>query len=321
MLRSYSSINTLNTENTIMSFASLKKAASTGNSLSKLTQEIEKLNQPQTTGADERLWKPELDKSGNGYAVIRFLPAPDGEDMPWAKIWSHSFKGPGGQWYIENSLTTIGKDDPVGELNRELWNSGREQDKATARVQKRKLSYYSNIYVVSDPAHPENEGRVFLYKYGKKIFDKLVEAMQPAFADETPLDPFNFWKGADFKVKIRKVDGYWNYDKSEFAAPSTLGDFSDEELEEIWKKGYSLAEFEDAKNFKSYEQLKARLNLVLGKSSPRPAPVAVDESEEEVVPANWGKEVSDFREKAVASAPVSGEEDTLSYFQSLAEED
>ena len=303
-----------------MSFASLKKASS-GNSLARLTQEIEKLNQPTQTGADERLWKPELDKSGNGFAVIRFLPAPDGEDMPWAKIWSHAFKGPQGQWYIENSLTTLGKDDPVGELNRELWNSGKESDKAIARAQKRKLSYYSNIYVVSDPAHPENEGRVFLYKYGKKIFDKLVEAMQPAFADETPLDPFNFWKGADFKVKIRKVDGYWNYDKSEFAAPATLGGFSDEELEGIWKKGYSLAEFEDAKNFKSYEQLKARLSLVLGKSSPRPAPVAVDESEEEVVPANWGKEVSDFREKVSTASPSADSEDTLSYFASLAEED
>ena len=303
-----------------MSFASLKKAASAGSTLSKLTQEIEKLNQPQTTGADERLWKPELDKSGNGYAVIRFLPAPDGEDMPWAKIWSHSFKGPGGQWYIENSLTTIGKDDPVGELNRELWNSGRETDKSTARTQKRKLSYYSNIYVVSDPAHPENEGKVFLYRYGKKIFDKLVEAMQPAFADETPLDPFNLWKGADFKVKIRKVDGYWNYDKSEFAAPATLGKLDDTELEEIWKQSYSLAEFEAPKNFKSYEQLQARLNLVLGKSSRTPAPV-VDESEEEVVPANWGKEVTDFKAKAVAAAPASGEEDTLSYFASLAEED
>ena len=305
-----------------MSFASLKKAASTGNSLSKLTQEIEKLNQPQTTGADERLWKPELDKSGNGYAVIRFLPAPDGEDMPWAKIWSHSFKGPGGQWYIENSLTTLGKDDPVGNLNRELWNSGREQDKATARVQKRKLSYYSNVYVVSDPAHPENEGRVFLYKFGKKIFDKLVEAMQPAFADETPLDPFNLWKGADFKVKIRKVDGYWNYDKSEFAAPATLGGFDDADLEAIWKKGYSLSEFEDQKNFKSYEQLQSRLNLVLGKAV-RQAPAAVPEEDEPVAaPTNWGKEVSDFREKAVAASPVDTEgEDPLSYFSQLAEED
>ena len=319
MLRLPSSINTHNTENTIMSFATLKKASAAGNTLAKLTQEIEKLNQPQSGGGnDERLWKPELDKAGNGYAVIRFLPAPDGEDMPWAKVWSHAFKGPGGQWYIENSLTTVGKDDPVGELNRELWNSGREADKSTARTQKRKLSYYSNIYVVSDPAHPENEGQVFLYKYGKKIFDKLVEAMQPAFADETPLDPFNLWKGADFKVKIRKVDGYWNYDKSEFAAPGTLGSLDDDQLEEIWKKAYSLAEFEDPKNFKSYEQLQARLNLVLGT---RPAPVAVDESEEEVTPQNWGKEVSEFREKAVASSPVEDKGDTLSYFQSLAEED
>ena len=301
-----------------MSFSNLKKRSE--DNFDKLTSELNKITKGGDSYKDDRFWRPELDKSGNGYAVIRFLPAPDGEDMPWAKIWSHSFKGPGGQWYIENSLTTIGKDDPVGELNRELWNSGRESDKATARTQKRKLSYYSNIYVVSDPAHPENEGRVFLYRYGKKIFDKLVEAMQPAFADETPLDPFNLWKGADFKVKIRKVDGYWNYDKSEFAAPATLGKLDDTELEEIWKQSYSLAEFEAPKNFKSYEQLQARLNLVLGKSSRTPAPV-VDESEEEVVPANWGKEVTDFKAKAVAAAPASGEEDTLSYFASLAEED
>ena len=327
MLRLHSSINTFNTENTIMSFASLKKASKAGGTLSKLTQEIEKLNQPSSGGgADERLWKPELDKSGNGYAVIRFLPAPDGEEMPWAKIWSHAFKGPGGQWYIENSLTTLGKDDPVGELNRELWNSGRESDKNIARAQKRKLSYYSNIYVVSDPAHPENEGKVFLYKYGKKIFDKLVEAMQPAFADETPIDPFNFWKGADFKLKIRKVDGYWNYDKSEFAAPNTLGDYDDERLEQIWKEGYSLAEFEDSKNFKTYEKLKARLDLVLGKTNPT---VKFDaETLEEESPLedlsegkNWGKEVSDFREKAVAASPLEDEEDTMSYFAKLAEED
>ena len=317
-----------------MSFASLKKA-SAGSSFAKLTKEIEKLNAPAAGGPDERFWKPEMDKSGNGFAVIRFLPAPDSEDMPFAKVWSHAFKGPGGQWYIENSLTTIGKDDPVGELNRELWNSGRESDKAIARAQKRKLSYYSNIYVVSDPAHPENEGKVFLYKFGKKIFDKLVEAMQPAFADETPLDPFNFWTGADFKLKIRKVDGYWNYDKSEFASPGTLGDYSDDRLESIWKQAYSLAEFEDPKNFKTYEQLQQRLNLVLGKA-PAPAP-RVDESEEEVfaaptggfndpdiTPSNkpeWAQEISDFRQKAVASSPVEDEDDALSYFAKLAEED
>ena len=317
-----------------MSFASLKKASAGGSTFEKLTREIDKLNQPAAgSSADERFWKPELDKSGNGYAVIRFLPAPDGEEMPWAKVWSHAFKGPGGQWYIENSLTTLGKDDPVGELNRELWNSGRDSDKEIARAQKRKLSYYSNIYVVSDPAHPENEGRVFLYKFGKKIFDKLVEAMQPAFADETPVDPFNFWKGADFKLKIRKVDGYWNYDKSEFAGPGTLGNFDDDKLESIWKEGHSLADFEDPKNFKSYEQLQARLNLVLGKGA-APAP-RVDEQDEAVFDTptggfndpditagkSWGQEVSDFREKAVASSPVQDEDDTLSYFAKLAEED
>jgi len=311
-----------------MSFASLKKASSAGSSLSKLTREIEKINQPQAgSGADERLWKPEMDKSGNGYAVIRFLPAPDGEDMPWAKVWSHAFKGPGGQWYIENSLTTMGKDDPVSELNRQLWNSGRDSDKEVARAQKRKLSYYSNIYVVSDPAHPENEGKVFLYKYGKKIFDKLAEAMQPAFADETPIDPFNFWQGADFKLKIRKVEGYWNYDKSEFASPSTLGDFDDDKLEAIWKQAYSLSEFEDAKNFKTYEQLKARLDLVLGNTAPAPSRPVFNEEEEEVVAKpmpseSWGREVSDFREKAVAASPVADDEDdALSYFARLAEED
>ena len=304
-----------------MSFASLKKASS-GNSLARLTQEIEKLNQPTQTGADERLWKPELDKSGNGFAVIRFLPAPDGEDMPWAKVWSHAFKGPQGQWYIENSLTTLGKDDPVGELNRELWNSGKESDKAIARAQKRKLSYYSNIYVVSDPTHPENEGRVFLYKYGKKIFDKLVEAMQPAFADEKALDPFNFWEGADFKLKIRKVDGYWNYDKSEFAAPKPLLN-DDAKLESIWKQAYSLADFEAQKNFKSYEKLKDRLDLVLGLSvAPAPIPAPVDESLEDLSEGkSWGAEVSNFREKAVASSPVEDEEDALSYFSKLAEEE
>jgi len=305
-----------------MSFASLKKASSKGDTLAKLTREIEKINQPQaSSGPDERLWKPELDKSGNGYAVVRFLPAPDGEDMPWAKVWSHAFKGPGGQWYIENSLTTLGKEDPVSDLNRGLWNSGREQDKATARAQKRKLSYYSNIYVVSDPAHPENEGKVFLYKFGKKIFDKLIEAMQPAFADETPLDPFNFWTGANFKLKIRKVDGYWNYDKSEFAAPAPLLE-DDKALEGIWKQAYPLAEFEDPKNFKTFEQLQVRLNLVLGRATNPVAPAPrVDESQEEVVAKPWGQEVKNFQEKAVASSPVEAEGDTLSYFASLAEED
>ena len=305
-----------------MSFASLKKASKAGGTLSKLTQEIEKLNQPSSGGgADERLWKPELDKSGNGYAVIRFLPAPDGEEMPWAKIWSHAFKGPGGQWYIENSLTTLGKDDPVGELNRELWNSGRESDKNIARAQKRKLSYYSNIYVLQDPANPENEGKVFLYKYGKKIFDKLTEAMQPAFADETPINPFDFWKGADFKVKIRKVEGYWNYDKSEFAEPSTLKGFDDSELELLWKQQYSLTDFTAPDKFKTFEELQTRLTQVLNSAPTPPRQTEIEDLED----------LSEGRYKTVAaesaptfkSAPTPApaeEDDALSYFAKLANE-
>ena len=298
-----------------MSFASLKKAATKGSTLSKLTQEIEKLNQPQGGGgSDERLWKPELDKSGNGYAVIRFLPAPDGEDMPWAKIWSHSFKGPGGQWYIENSLTTIGKDDPVGELNRELWNSGREQDKATARVQKRKLSYYSNIYVVSDPAHPENEGKVFLYKYGKKIFDKLTAAMQPEFEDEEAIDPFDFWQGANFKLKAKNVAGYRNYDSSEFAAQSPLLD-DDDAMESLWKKQFSLAEIVAPDQFKTYDELKTRLDYVLGNKKS-----AAPQFEEEDIDRGEAEELVTAAVSKPTPAVAEEEDDALSYFAKLAEE-
>ena len=298
-----------------MSFASLKKASSKGDTFAKLSREIEKLNQPAAgSSADERFWKPELDKSGNGYAVIRFLPAPDGEDMPWAKVWSHAFKGPGGQWYIENSLTTLGKDDPVGELNRELWNSGRDSDKEIARAQKRKLSYYSNIYVVQDPAHPENEGRVFLYKFGKKIFDKLVEAMQPAFADESPIDPFNFWKGADFKLKITRVAGFWNYDKSEFAEPATLGDLNDKELEAIWKQEHSLAAFTADDQFKTYDELKQRLESTLKGNYNKSVDAETAYEEVESTPHQ-------HVEAAGTPSSVESTDDTLSYFAQLAQDD
>ena len=242
-----------------MSLETLRKS----NSLDKLLNAVKEDSAPQEKKSyvDERLWKPELDKSGNGYAVIRFLPAVEGEDMPWAKVWNHAFQGPTGQWYIENSLTTVGQKDPVSEHNTKLWNTGLESDKETARKQKRKLQYFSNIYVVSDSKHPENEGKVFLYRYGKKIFDKLMAAMQPEFEDESPINPFDFWDGANFKLKIRKVDGYWNYDKSEFETTSTLGD--DSMVEGIWKKQYSLKEFTAPTNFKSYEELKTRLDAVL----------------------------------------------------------
>ena len=242
-----------------MSLEALKKS----NSLDKLLNAVKEDSAPQEKKSyvDERLWKPELDKSGNGYAVIRFLPAVEGEDMPWAKVWNHAFQGPTGQWYIENSLTTVGQKDPVSEHNTKLWNTGLETDKETARKQKRKLQYFSNIYVVSDSKHPENEGKVFLYRYGKKIFDKLMAAMQPEFEDESPINPFDFWEGANFKLKIRKVDGYCNYDKSEFEATSPLGD--DTMIEGVWKKQYALKEFTASTNFKSYEELKTRLDAVL----------------------------------------------------------
>jgi len=301
-----------------MSFASLKKSSYTD-----LLSKAESLNKTEVRGADERIWKPEVDKAGNGYAVIRFLPAPDGEDLPWAQVWSHAFQGPGG-WYIENSLTTLGKKDPVSDLNRTLWNSGNDADKETARKQKRKLSYYSNIYVISDPANPENEGRVFLYKFGKKIFDKLTEAMQPAFADETPINPFDFWKGADFKVKIRKVEGYWNYDKSEFAEPSTLKGFDDSELELIWKQQYSLTDFTAPDKFKTFEELETRLQTVLSATQPTRKIDAEleDESEGKYREVRGATEIAASAAPSFksASAPVEEEDDALSYFAKLANE-
>jgi len=301
-----------------MSFSDLKKQSRLGSLTSKLVAEVEKTN-VKSNGSDERLWKPSLDKSGNGYAVIRFLPAPESEDIPWAKVYSHAFQGPGG-WYIENSLTTIGQKDPVSEHNRDLWNSGNEADKDTVRKQKRKLSYYSNIYVVKDSTNPENEGRVFLFKYGKKIHDKILAAMQPEFEDETPINPFDFWEGADFKLKIRKLDGYWNYDKSEFDSVAPLLD-DDDALEAIWKKQYSLAEFTSPTSFKSYEDLERRLNQVLRVQQRR---VVADESYEDESEGR-GSITADFNSSDITpSAPVvesknEDEDDALSYFQKLAE--
>ena len=295
-----------------MSLATLKKQ----NSLDSLLGAAQKESEPlaKKSYVDERLWKPVMDKSGNGYAVIRFLPAPEGEDMPWAKLWNHAFQGPTGQWYIENSLTTVGQNDPVSEYNSKLWNSGVESDKEIARKQKRKLQYYSNIYVVEDPANRENEGKVFLYRYGKKIFDKIMEAMQPAFQDETPVNPFDFWEGANFKLKLRKVDGYWNYDKSEFADPSALFD-NDEEIEALWKTEYSLADFTAASNFKSYDELKTRLDAVLagtvtvGKAEDIMEDAPVAEPKVDTPPAPQPTVLGD-----------AGEDDAMSYFEKLANE-
>ena len=246
-----------------LDFSSLKKNRQTV--FDNLTSEMNKLNAPQQTNQsdDTRFWKPTVDKAGNGYAIIRFLPAPEGEDVQFVRVWDHGFQGPGGQWYIEKSLTTIGQKDPVSEHNTELWNSGIEANKDTVRKQKRRLSYYSNIYVVKDPSNPENEGKVFLYKYGKKIFEKLNDACNPEFEGETAINPFDFWEGANFKLKIRKVEGYRNYDKSEFDVPSALSE-DDAALEKIWKQQHKLAEFVDPSNFKTYDELKTKLHRVLG---------------------------------------------------------
>jgi hypothetical protein len=288
------------------------------NSLDKLLQQVQKDDSPTTekkSYVDERLWKPVVDKSGNGYAVLRFLPAIEGEEMPWVRVWNHAFQGPTGQWYIENSLTTLSKNDPVSEYNSQLWNSGVESDKEIARKQKRKLQYFANVYIVEDTMNPENTGKVMLYRFGKKIFDKLMEAMQPEFADETPINPFDMWEGANFKLKIRKVDGYWNYDKSEFESPSQLKP-TDEELEAIYKKEYSLAEFLAPSNFKSYDELKTRLDAVLsGTVATKTAAAMVDEEDE--VPFK-----PDFKsEPAPVMATADAEEDdAMSYFEKLANE-
>ena len=298
-----------------MSFASLKKQSKLGSLTQKLVKEVEKMNNNGGQG-DDRLWKLEVDKSGNGYAVIRFLPAPDGEDLPFVKLYSHAFQGPGG-WYIENSLTTLGQKDPVSEHNSELWNNGTDAGKDTARKQKRKLTYISNMYVVKDPANPENEGKVFLYKYGKKIFDKLTAAMQPEFEDEEAIDPFDFWQGANFKLKAKNVAGYRNYDSSEFASTSALLD-DDDALEAVWKKQFSLAELVAADQFKSYDELKTRLNSVLGnRTQVRQDPEVVDEdndrgSAEELVTAAASR-------TSAKVTTTDEEDDTLSYFAKLAE--
>ena len=248
-----------------MDFENLKNSQS---NFDKLTKQIEANLNPEDNAKtknkyqDDRLWKPELDKTGNGYAVLRFLPAPQKEEMPWARVWSHAFQGPGG-WYIENSLTTLGQKDPVSEYNTSLWNNGTDAGKETARKQKRKLTYVANIYVVKDPANPSNEGQVMLYKFGKKIFDKITAAMQPEFEDEEAIDPFDFWQGANFKLKAKNVAGYRNYDSSEFARQDALLE-DDEAMEAIWKKEYSLEDFVAPDQFKSYDELKKRLDYVLG---------------------------------------------------------
>ena len=307
-----------------MSFADLKKQSKLGSLTAKLVKEVEKMNNNGSSSGDDRLWKLECDKSGNGYAVIRFLPAPNGEDLPFVKLYSHAFQGPGG-WYIENSLTTLGQKDPVSEYNSMLWNNGTDVGKDQARKQKRKLTYTANSYVVKDPANPENEGKVFLYKFGKKIFDKLTAAMQPEFEDEEAIDPFDFWQGANFKLKAKNVAGYRNYDSSEFARVSPLLD-DDDAMEAIWKKQYSLQDFVGADQFKDYDTLKKRLDYVLGnKGTPR---LQDEDYEEEENTRGSARELTEdlrndlnsLQPTRSSSADEDEDDDAMSYFARLAEE-
>ena len=291
-----------------MSFADMKKKR--GDKLQSLLKETAKINQPAGyQNDDDRFWRPELDKSGNGMALVRFLPAPEGEDLPWARSWNHGFQGPGG-WYIENSLTTLGQKDPVSEYNSQLWNSGIEANKEIARKQKRRLTYVSNVLVIKDPTNPQNEGQVRLYKYGKKIWDKINDQMNPEFEDETPLNPFDLWEGANFKLKIRKVDGFSNYDKSEFEASTPVND-EDSKMEELWKTEHSLSEFTDPKNFKTYSELKEKLDRVLG--------ITTGTAEKDDVPFDGGTSYTPAQDTAVTATAETDSTEEYSYFSKLAD--
>ena len=301
-----------------MSFEKLKQ--NRDNAISKLVSAADSSSEKKTYG-DDRVWKPTVDKAGNGYAILRFLPAGGGEDLPWVRYWDHGFKGSTGRWYIERSLTSIGQPDPVSELNSQLWNTGRDEDKELARNRKRRLHHVSNVLVVSDSGNPENEGKVFLYEYGKKIMDKIMDVMQPQFQDETPINPFDFWSGANFKLKIRNVEGYRNYDKSEFDSASSLFDGDEGQLEEVYNKLHKLSEFTDPENYKSYTDLKRKLFEVIGE-----AEVATGLSTEQQVELNTVKEAP-VMNTTESEAPVEASndttsegdsEDTLSYFAKLA---
>ena len=308
----------------MVDFAALKKNRS--KSLDKLNGQLEKISQKSYSDPNEgKFWKPTRDNAGNGFAIIRFLPAAGEEEMPFVRIWDHGFQGPTGLWYIENSLTTINQDDPVSEFNAKLWNSGVESDKEQARKQKRRLKYISNIYVIKDSAHPENEGKVFLYSYGKKIFDKLNDLMNPSFEDEQPVNPFDLWDGANFRLKIRQYEGYPNYDKSEFEAAAPLFD-DDEKLEETWKQEHSLQELIDPKHFKSYNDLKAKLYrvLALAETTPGGAASMSAEDDDDIDLSNFGKKsapaptLKEAMPESKTSMTMDNDDDDLSIFKELA---
>lgn len=310
-------------------FASFKKSSK--NNLGKIAKELEKVTKGggENSYKDDRLWQPEVDKTGNGYAVIRFLPAPPSEDLPWVRVFSHGFQAKGG-WYIENCPTTIGQKCPVCEANNELWNSGNDDDKNIARDRKRKLSYISNVLVIEDPVNPANNGKIFLYRYGKKIFDKINDKMNPQYKDEDVVNPFDFWQGANFKIKIRNVDGYRNYDKSEFSASSPLLDGDDKALEALWRKEYSLLDFVKPDQFKAYGELKTKFQSVInGSQSQKAEDMDISEEEEDASEKKFtpkfptAEAKAPGRETKPKTSKVSeddDEDDALSYFKKLANE-
>jgi len=304
------------------SFSALKKRSSSRANINKLKSMVEEAGgEKKATYGDDRFWKPDVDKSGNGYAVIRFLPVTDEDKSPFVQTYNHGFQDKGG-WYIEECPTTLGKGHPcpVCESNGEYWNSGIEANKDIARKRKRRMSYVSNIYVVSDPKHPENEGKVFLYRYGMKIFNKIKDQMFPEFQDETPMDPFDFWEGANFKLKIRNFEGYRNYDKSEFEASTEL----DEDVaKDLWEndKIYDLEEFLDPSKFKSYDDLKAKFNRVVAAAPTQKRPTAEQTFDTLETADDIPFDVSDKKPAASPSASSdAGEDDTMSYFEKLAED-
>lgn len=306
-----------------MSFANLKTNRTDVSKLASAAQQMSGTKQTTNKYEDTRFWKPTVDESGNGYAVIRFLPAAEGQELPWVRYFDHFFKGPTGQWYVEKSLTTLGNNDPVSEHNSRLWNTGLDEDKETARRQKRRLHYVANIMVLNDPSNPANEGKVFLYDFGKKIFDKVMDKMQPEFPGEDPINPFDFWTGADFALKIRNVAGYRNYDKSEFKATTPLLESDETKLEATYNQLHDTTEFGAESSFKSYDELKSRLEVVLGQSTGQGSTVKND-SLSQTAEVRSSKETEP---KVLASAPEptiaasDDGDDTLSYFAKLAAED
>lgn len=290
----------------------------------KISSEFNKIANPSSESKsyqDDRFWKLEADKAGNGTATIRFLPRVEGDELPWIRVFNHGFQGPTGKWYIENSLTTLGENDPVGELNSKLWNTGNEADKETARKQKRRLTYIANVLIVSDPKHPENEGQVRLFKFGKKIFDKIMDKARPTFEDESPVNVFDLWEGADFKMRQRKVEGYANYDQSVFMEPSAIANGDEQQILKVVNGQHKLSEFLDRKNFKTYEELSRKLVMVLNSEMAAPVKTAATMSEDD-------EDYTPPKRTEAKSAPVKiskaveedEDEDAMAYFKKIATE-